>query len=211
MDHQGLMSVAMIVLEGANSAQKLHDHVMTALNPKYIQLVKQMKQLRKPASVKPHLHFADMTSDQKRTVAGRLAQAKITVFTAHHWHQGDKTHPERFDTYTELVKICIRKALEDHKELVISIGKQGGWQKYERDFCTQLRTLTEQFTRAGNYRKVDIELLSAVKPGIQLADFYVGAVREFTMDEKALMPFDLVREQIVTREIYTAAPVESER
>jgi hypothetical protein len=47
MDHQGVMSVAMIILEGAHSAQKLHDQVMTALHPKYIELVKQMKKDRK--------------------------------------------------------------------------------------------------------------------------------------------------------------------
>lgn len=211
MDHQGVMSVAMIVLEGANSAQKLHDHVMTALNPKYIQLLKQLKKERTPANKLPNLHFTDMTAEQKRIAGERLAQAKVTVFSAHHWHDGDKTHPERFDIYTQLVKICIRKAFEEHKELVIAIAKQGGWQHYERNFCADLRTLPEEFTRSGNYRKADIELLSAAKPGIQLADFYVGAVRDYTMNSSALVPFDLVQEQVIMREIYRLEPAESER
>lgn len=211
MDHQGVMSVAMIILEGAHSAQRLHDHVMTALNPKYIQLVKRLKKERKPAHEMPYLHFADMSVEQKRTVGARLADAKVTVFTAHHRHRGDKAHPERFEIYTELVKICVRRAFENHKELVIAIAKQGGWQKYERHFCAGLRALPEEFTQRGIYRRAEFELLSAVKPGIQLADFYVGAVREFTMDDSAVMPFDLVREQIISHEIYALEPVESER
>jgi len=39
MDHQGVISVAMIVLEGAHSAQRLHNHVMSALNRRHIQLI----------------------------------------------------------------------------------------------------------------------------------------------------------------------------
>jgi hypothetical protein len=174
-------------------------------------LIKRFKKERRPVNEWPKLHYIDMTLDQMRTVAGRLAQAKVTVFTAHHWHKGDKTHPERFDIYKELVKICIRKAFDQHRELVICIAQQGGAPKYEREFCAQLRELPEEFTRSGSYRKADIKLLSGVKPGIQLADFYVGAVREFTMDESAVVPFDLVMEQILAREIYTRVPEESER
>lgn len=202
MDHQGVMSVAMIILEGANSAQKLHDHVMTALNPKYIQLIKQMKKERKQAKDMPHLHFADMTLDQKCKVGGALANAKVRVYTAHHLHHREKTHQERFEIYTELVKLCIWKAMKDHNTLVITIAKQGGWQKYERDFLAQLRALSEKFTRIRNYRQVSIELRSAIKPGIQLADFYVGAVREYTMDRSTAGPYTFIREQIFTQETY---------
>lgn len=208
MDHQGVMSVAMVILEGANSAQRLHDHVMTALNPKYIQLVKQLKKERKPL---PGLHYADMTSEHKRIVAGRLSQAKVTVLTAHHRHQGDKSHTERFSIYGELIKICVRSAFETHKELIVGVAKQGGWQKYERDFCTSLRVLPEESTKQGNFRKAEFMLLSAARPGIQLADFYVGAVRDFTMDESMTVPFDLISEQVITREIHALEVVESER
>jgi len=208
MDHQGMMSVAMMILEGANSAQRLHDHVMTALNPKHIQLVKQLKKERKPL---PGLHYADMTVEHKHIVARRLSEAKITVLTAHHKHVGDKSHPERFSIYSELIKTCVRSAFETHKELIVGIAKQGGWQKYERDFCATLRLLPDEFTKQGNYRKAEFELLSAAKPGIQLADFYVGAVRDFTMDEAATTPFDLIREQVITRQFHILEVVESER
>ena len=66
-----------------------------------------------------------------------------------------------------------------HKEMVIAIGTQGGWQGYEREFCRELRLIPEEFTRNGNFRKAEFVLLPAVKQGIQIADFYVGAIREF--------------------------------
>ncbi len=113
MDSQSVMSVALIVVEGANSAQKLHDHVMIALNPKYMELLKQLKKDRK--STVPRLHYADMSLHQKRIVATRLAQASVKVFTAHHHHVGNKNHDERFGLYTELTKICVRAALNQDK------------------------------------------------------------------------------------------------
>jgi len=210
MDHQGLMSVALITLEGVNSAQRLHDQIMTALAPGYLARVKQLKKERKSTHL-PQLHYADMSSEQKRTVGARLGQAKITVYSAHHFHADEKTYDERFAIYTELVKICVQKALSEHTELVISIAKQGGWQKYENDFCAVLRNIAEEFCRAGDYRRATFQLLSAVKPGIQLADFYVGTVRDFVANEPALMPYDLVQEQILCREIYVLATMKSKK
>lgn len=152
-----------------------------------------------------------MPDQQKRIASSRLAQAKATVFTAHHWHEGDKTHRERFEIYTELVKMCTRKAFVNHRELVIGIAKQGGWQKYESDFYKVLRRLPDEFNREGVYRKANFELLSAVRPGVQLADFYVGTVRDFIIDESERLCYELLQEQIVTRDIYTLVPAETER
>jgi hypothetical protein len=63
----------------------------------------------------------------------------------------------------------------------------------------------------GDYRRATFQLLSAVKPGIQLADFYVGTVRDFVAKEPALMPYDLVQEQILCREIYVLATMKSKK
>jgi hypothetical protein len=210
MDHQGVMSVALITLEGVNSAQRLHDQIMTALDSGYLARMKLLKKERKSAHL-PRLHYADMSPEQKRTVGTRLGQAKITVYSAHHFHIDEKTYEERFAIYTELVKICVQKALFEHKELVVNIAKQGGWQKYDNDFCTVLRELPEEFCRTGDYHKATFELLSAVKPGIQLADFYVGAVRDFVVNKSALMPYSLVQEQILCRENYVLETVPSKK
>jgi hypothetical protein len=207
MDFQGVMTVAMVVLEGSHSAKRLHEHIMTALNPQYPQLVKQLKKERKSTSELPQLHFADMTGAQKRDISDRLAKAKVTVFAASHWHEGAKTHDERFQIYTELVKMCIRSGFNYHKELAIAIAKQGGWPKYQQDFLARLRTLPGEFTGAGNFRKADLELQSAVKPGIQLADFYVGAVRDFLMDESLFPDFYLIQQQILSRDVYNPLKV----
>jgi hypothetical protein len=149
--------------------------------------------------------------EHKGIVAGRLAESKVTVRTAHHRHQGEKSHAERFSIYSELIKTCVRSALETHKELIVGVAKQGGWQQYEQEFCASLRLLPEEFTKHGNHRKADFDLLSATKPGIQLADFYVGAVREFTIDESVTVPFDLISEQVITRQFHVQEVAKSEK
>jgi hypothetical protein len=63
MDHQGVMSVALITLEGVNSAQRLHDQIMTALDSGYLARVKLLKKERKSTHW-PRLHYADMSSEQ---------------------------------------------------------------------------------------------------------------------------------------------------
>lgn len=208
MNHQCVMSVAMVMLQGANSAQRLHDQIMTTLNPDHIRVVNRLKKNRMPL---PSLHFADMTLEQKRAVAKRLARANVTVFTAHIRHEQVKSHTERFFTYKELVKACVRNALETNVELVIGIAKQGGWQKYEQDFCAELREIPEEFARSGNFRKAEFQLLSATKPGVQLADFYVGAVREFAMDDSATALFDLIREQVIVSEFHNLQSIKTTR
>jgi len=155
----------------------------------------------------PQLHFTDMTIEQRQIVAECLAKAKVTVFTAHHHHKTDKTHPERFAIYTELVKICLNSAFTEHKELVVGIGKQGGWQKYEPEFIAKLRKVPENY---GEFREASFDLLSAARPGIQLADFYVGTVRASVMDERSFI-YDFVQEQVICREIYTLEPAKIER
>lgn len=121
---------------------------------------------------------------------------------------GDKSHDERFAIYTILTKICINKSFTDYKDLVVGIAKQGGWQKYERDFMAEMRQLPHN---QPEYRKADFELLSAAKPGIQLADFYVGAVRACVLEGATSSPYDLVEQQIICMELYELATAESER
>jgi hypothetical protein len=110
--------------------------------------------------------------------------------------------------------MTISNALQNHKNLVVGIGKQGGWQKYERDFCAQLRSIPDQFTSTGNFRKAEFVLLPATKPGIQIADFYVGAIREFLKSQtQNSMPyyFDIINHQIITRDIYSQLALSAAR
>lgn len=44
-EHQGIMTAAAAVFEGANSADRLHASVMKELNPRYIELVKLLKKI----------------------------------------------------------------------------------------------------------------------------------------------------------------------
>ena len=206
MDYQEVMTVAMVVFEGVNSAAKLHEHVMAAVNPQYLQLVRKLKKERRQVSEWPNLHFADMDQRSKHTAATRMAKANLTVFTGSHWHCAvPATHDDRFAIYTELVKLTISKAFGNHKDLIVAIGKQGGWQKYERGFFAKLRLIPEQFTRKGTYRNADFVLVSATKQGIQIADFYAGAVRDFLRvptDSSHLGSYDLLKHHVLAYDTY---------
>ena len=200
MDHQDVMTVAAIVFEGEHSIVKLHDHVMRDLNPRYAQLQKQLKKDRKGSKL-PRLHFTDMTNEHRATVGKRLANAKVSVFAASYWYETPSmSHEARFGIYTELVKLSIRKAFEMHKELEVGVAKQGGWQGYKRRFLMELKQIPGDFTKNGDYRKGEFYLLSAAKAGIQIADFYVGAVRDHHRGLTGA--HDYIKHQVVCCETY---------
>ncbi|MBA4074587.1 MAG: hypothetical protein C0508_06055, partial [Cyanobacteria bacterium PR.023] len=57
----------------------------------------------------------------------------------------------------------------------------------------------------------EILVLIALNSAQILADFYVGTVRDFIIDESERVSYDLLQDQIVTRDIYTLVPSEIER
>src|ERR1700722_3216115 len=156
MDHQGVMTVAMVIFEGAHSAQKLHTQILTALIPNYVQVINKYRKGRRSVGAMPGLHFSDMDDHHKRLVTTVLSDAKLTSYTASYIHQPEpKTHEVRFAIYTALVKTTIRSALEHHQNLFIGVAKQGGWQNYEHDFFSRLRDVPEEFARKRSHRKVE--------------------------------------------------------
>jgi hypothetical protein len=171
---------------------------MRALNPNYLTLV---KQLQKACRKLPRLHFTDLSEAQKIAVGKRLAKANVTVFSAHYWYVSTTmSHGGRFSIYKDLVKMVINSAFKMHDDVQFGIGKQGGWQKYEREFLAELKRIPKEFNSNGNYRKGEFALLSAAKPGIQLADFYVGTVRDYHLG--FLMPHEYIKQQILCYQIY---------
>ena len=199
------MTVAAVVFEGANSAERLHESAMKALNPKYLELVKELKKERRKL---PSMHFIDMTDADKSAVGARLAKANVSVFSASFWYESTTAmeHEERFSIYTQLVKIVITAAFAKHKELEIAVGKQGGWQEYGRDFLAELKQIPKDFAQRGEYRKGEIYLTSAVKPGIQLADFYVGGIRDYHRDLPDV--HSRIKHQVHTYDVYRQPAVD---
>lgn len=49
-------------------------------------------------------------------------------------------------------------------------------------FLAELKQIPKDFAQLGEYRKSEIYLTSAVKSSIQLADFYVGDIRDYHQD-----------------------------
>jgi len=203
MDHQGVMTVAAVVFDGAKSAEKLFIQVMRKLNPDYLKLRTQFK---KPCHKPPRLHFTDLSDAQKESISELLAEANATVFSASYWHDSShKSHIQRFGIYKELVKLVTYQALLGHERIDFAIAKQGGWQKYEREFLADLDLISVEFNRNGVYRKADFYLLSAAKPGIQISDFYVGAVRDF--HRGLLTPHKFIEHQVVCYEVFELQPL----
>jgi hypothetical protein len=192
------MTVAAVVFEGATSATRLHERVMKDLNPKYLQLVKELKKQRGKL---PSMHFVDLTESAKSIVGERLAMANVSVFSASFWYESTTIeHNERFSIYTQLVKIVITAAFQKHQEMEIAIAKQGGWQDYERELLSELKQIPKEMSQQGSFRKGEIYLTSAAKAGIQIADFYVGCIRDYHRD----MPdvHEHVKHQVLTYAVY---------
>jgi hypothetical protein len=98
--------------------------------------------------------------------------------------------------------MVITAAFEQYQELEIAIAKQGGWQEYEHTLLNELKQIPDEFKRKGGYRQGEIYLASAASPGIQLADFYVGSIRQHHRNSRAVhekikrvrpVSFDLLR------------------
>jgi len=181
-DMQEVMTVAAVVLEGANSADTLHTSVMKSLNPDYLKLVSTLRKQRKEL---PQMHYIDLSDKQKRDTGERLGRANIAVYSASYWYDDAPMveHNDRFPVYSQLVTKVIEAAFKDHKELKIGIAKQGGWQKYGPGFLSELKKIPDNLRQEdGEYREGDFFLASAAKSGIQLADFYVGSIRDCHRD-----------------------------
>jgi hypothetical protein len=198
-EYQGVMTVALIVLEGRRTAEKLHEKVMCTLFEDYIEKRKLFK--KKAIHRLPYLHYTEMSRNHRERVGVKLAAASVSAYVSYYWHDGKATkHEQRFEIYTNLVKESILLATRDHNELSVTVAQQGGWQGYERQFEQQLKALEYDHTNGRMYRRLTIKLNSARHPGIQLSDFYAGVSRDFIInpdDEPLLTAFRAVESQIV--------------
>lgn len=153
------------------------------------------------------LHYTDMDSLQRHLVGKQLSGIKVSVFASVYQHHNKKHHEEYFAIYRQLVHQVIEKALEEYKYLTVIIAKQGGWQKYQRYFLTDLKRIPEKHITAGRFVKAKFSLDSAINPGIQLADFYAGILREHILTTKIdsqSFNYELLNSQYKSIENYKA-------
>jgi hypothetical protein len=174
---QGVMTVALVLLNGARTAEKLHPKLTKSIYPTHsARGLKQMEQFY----ASQELHFAQMNDKQKLAIADVLSKSNITAFVGFCQHTEDSTeHNHRFLMYRELLKLTINKAFETTDELIVSIAKQGGWESYGGELISELRYLPQAFTRTGQFRKGEFFLSSPLKQGLQIADFYASSSWHF--------------------------------
>lgn len=194
MDDQEIMTVAMVVLDGAQVAQRLHRRVARVLFPnKSIQSKKKLEAW----FTQRVLHYVDLEDPEKLVAANVFASATLKTFVAQHKHDDQsKEHQYKFSVYKDLVKQVLRASFMHFDELEITIAKQGGWQDYGQSFIDELRTLSDEHP---GYRKTRFSLASAYKHGLQIADYYAGSSREFLLADAPAMhtnSYEQIRSQI---------------
>jgi len=193
MDDQEVMIVAMVVLEGRNSAATILSSALQAVFPR-------LQQKKEKTQRTPDLHYARLSNHHKVAAGVVLGQSKISCYASSYWHDGNrKNHQARFSIYTELVKTCIKSAFEHYDELEILIAKQGGASEYKKSFLAELRVVPEEYSKKYSFKKAKFEL-SNVRSGIQIADFYAGATRDFLLSYKDVnltKAYELVQNQIL--------------
>ncbi len=204
LQDQEIMTVALVVLDGARSAEKLHLKASKVIftPPK----TKGLKEREKWFASRT-LHFAEMNDDQKLALGSELGRANIASVIASHWHtEASATHEHRFAVYSKLVEMTILRAFEFYKQLNIAIAKQGGWQVYGPPFLEQLRKLPGQYKyNTGQYREADIYLASSANHGIQLADFFASSCRNYLLSKSAnrlAEPYERVQHLVVQLDEY---------
>lgn len=185
------MTVALILFEGAFVAQKVHKLLMKELFPNHD------KKKNKPSG----LHYADMADNSQKLVAAEiLGKQSIHCFSSCFYHDGsEKSHEQRFEIYTALIKICLNDALDIHEHLDVTIAQQGNWMSYGGPLTNELNAVVAEKSARLGFRKVNFSFESAAKAGIQLADFYAGSTRGHLLkhrDSALGTPFELVEHQI---------------
>jgi hypothetical protein len=192
-EYQKVMTVALVLLDGKRTAERIIDKLGALFHADHA------KRSRRRNST--DLHYANLSRADRERLANELANARISAFVSYYWHDGKAAkHQQRFAIYASLVKETIQLALANSPQLSVTIAQQGGWRGYERAFESSLKLLEHNHTTGSEtYRKLEIDLQPARRPGVQLADFYAGACREYLLDPDCPTtgtPFRSIKHQV---------------
>lgn len=197
VEHQ-VMALSLILLDGRRSADRIAERVLRSLYP---HLARNAKALDRKV-----LHFTDMPDPVQNQVARQLAKEKISGVINSHWHSADtETHQILFTIYTKMLQLLVYRALEmTTGKLTVIIAEQGSPETYKAQLFSELQRTVEVFQkRKSVFRPVQFELRSAQSlRGLQIADFYAGAVRKMLIesatgvDNNLCSPYQYVQHQI---------------
>ncbi len=193
----GILTVALVVLEGAGSANKIHLNLSKAA-------FKAPKSLKKAEITKWYakqkLHYCDMSDQQKSAAGDSLHSANIRAFIAQHHHKdNDLNHDSKFKLYKTLVGDVVAEAFQHFGDLEICIAKQGGWESYGKEFLAELNSIPKSISISSNFKKGTFHLASTSNVGLQIADFYASSGRAFLLDgSKGSMsgPYEKIQNQV---------------
>ncbi len=174
-----IMTVSMVICDGRRVAGRVHARILGGMY--------RHKGLNLKALSKKQLHFADMSEQHRNSVARQLSRESINAVITSYWHQSDRdAHDVIFAHYTRMTQILIYRVLElTTGKLVIIVAQQGGWENYQQSFITKIKQAAELYSKRNQnvFRKVEYYVKPAnTVPGLQLADFYAGAVRKMFLD-----------------------------
>lgn len=177
VEHE-IMTVSLVLVAGRRTPDRISERILKLLYP---HLADDPKTLGKKK-----MHFADMSGRVQDQVAGQLAQEKIFGVINAHWHsEKEETHQVLFSRYTRMVQLLLYRALEmTSGDLTVIIAEQGSPESYRTALFADLAKTVDLFRRrTGTFRKVSFELKSAQSQrGLQIADFYAGAVRKMWLE-----------------------------
>lgn len=197
-EHQ-VMTVSLVLFDGRRTADRAHLKILKDLHPHLAHDLRALGHKK--------LHFTDMPDHVQNQVASHLAQESIAAVINSHWHNlEEEPHSAVFGRYTRMVQLLLYRALElTNGEMKVIIAQQGGWETYEDSFLAEVRKAAELFSVRNKhvFRAVDYQLKPAhTVCGLQLADFYAGAVRKMLLESLTgrashlSSPYDRVQHQI---------------
>ena len=193
-DDQEVMTVTLILLEGSFSDQSIHREIVKKLHPKYF------ANRRTKRKIDVRLHYTEMDKEQKLVTGAILAQQSINCYASCFYHEGnEKLHEERFEIYTRLVKSCLGQCFVYFDNLLVTIEMQGGASKYKSALVSSLNEVVVVANSRDRFCKAKFLLKSSAKAGLQLSDFYAGAIRDFLLahkDRSLADPYELIKHQI---------------
>jgi len=178
---QQVMTISLLVLPSPHAHTKIHKQVLKGIHENYDAKVKSAKGA---GSKRPGIHYREMENDHRLAAAEILAaEANVSVITCIHYHEGcPTTYDEFFARYQAMVKMVIADAIEMYEDLELFIAVISGPKgDYQTPLLAEIEEIRQELHQRLGFRKLKVSFAKAAMAGVQLADFYAGARREYLL------------------------------
>ncbi|MBX9723548.1 MAG: hypothetical protein K2X81_19235 [Candidatus Obscuribacterales bacterium] len=180
------MSVSLVVLPSQYAHTKLQKKILQGIYPNYDH---RLKTAKGAGQKRPDIHFTDLKNELRYAAASILRDEKdISAITCVHYHDGYKNHEERHALYISMVESVVTSAIDRYEDLelfIAFISAFKGQTSYQEPLRQRLEKIRSEFSRRRGFRKLKIYFPTAKMPGVQIADFYAGALREHCLSQRS--------------------------